>query len=134
MSQPPPVEETPEARAKKCRDCARVVAAAGNLDDAIEFYELALAATPDDVTLHQELREVGLRRKAAGGRAMSWLAQRFPAKKEDNAAALAHAAKVLAYDPSHTGHMIALLALADQLGLPATRDWIGNILQKATRP
>jgi len=44
---------------------ARAVSAEGKLDDAIELYLQGLSFLPDIVPVHQELRDVGLRRKAA---------------------------------------------------------------------
>jgi hypothetical protein len=134
MSQPPAVGETPEARAKTFREYAKQVIAAGNLEYAIELLGAAIAATPGDVTLHQELREVGLRRKAAGGAVMSLFGRRFAAMLEGDGAELAHVARTLAYDPGNTAEMAAVLALADKTGLTEVGDWIGEILRRANQP
>jgi hypothetical protein len=133
MSQLPTAEDTPEARATRYRAYAEQVVATGNLDYAIELYCLAIAATPDNITLHQELRELGLRRKAAGGRALGLFAHPWRAPTTEDGAAVADAARVLAYDPGNTRDMATLLASADALGLTAARDWIAGILRRATR-
>jgi len=52
---------------------ARQVLNVGNYDYAIELYLLGLGLDPDSVEAHRELREVSLRRRAAGGKPMGLL-------------------------------------------------------------
>ncbi len=89
-------------------ETARAMALEGHFEYAIDLYLDGLRKDPDDVVAHRELREVGLKRKAAGGSDLGMLAKvklRKPAG--DAVEDLLNTEKLLAYDPSNINWVAA---------------------------
>jgi tetratricopeptide (TPR) repeat protein len=111
---------------------ARTVGATGNFDFAIEMYYQGLLIDPENIEAHAELREIAMKRKASGGKAMGFFdARKHSTNNKDDKLNLVNAEKLLAYDPGSTDHMQALLQNAHKAGFYDTVMWIGPIFQKA---
>src|SRR5262245_29390786 len=89
-----------------------------------------LALDPDSVEAHQSLRDISLRRKASGGKAMGMF-DKMKLKKGDDKQNMINAEKLLAMDPGSTDNMQALMQSAHRGGFYDTVLWIGPILFKA---
>ena len=85
-----------------------------HLREQIEALVAALAAAPEDVKLHRQLREISLQRKAAGGPSIGMLRTLLPPPK-DPLQRLLHLARLLAFDPANTQHMFHLLTAIEAL-------------------
>jgi TolA-binding protein len=125
------IPEEDRKAAKRFFDHAHSVAATGNYDYAIEMFIQGLDKDPEDVTEHQNLREVSMKRKASGGKAMGMFERsKFRGGKDDKQNML-HAEKLLAYDPGNTDHMLALMESASRAGCYDTVLWIGAMVVRA---
>jgi tetratricopeptide (TPR) repeat protein len=104
----------------------------GNYDYAIELYINGLTADPEAVEAHQTLRDISLKRKASGGKALGMFeAMKLKRPSKDDKQNLLNAEKLLAFDPGNTDHMLWLIQSAYKAGCYDTVLWIGPILQKA---
>jgi len=111
---------------------ARATAGTGNFDYAIEMYIQGLNIDPENTEGHAELREVSLKRKASGGKAMGFMESRkYSTNNRDDKLNMLNAEKLLAYDPGNTDYMQAILQNAHKAGYFDTVMWIGPIFQKA---
>lgn len=110
----------------------RTVADTGNYDYGIEMFINGLELDPDSVEAHKELREISLKRRAAGHKPLGMLAalKLKPTGKDDKRDML-NAEKLLSYDPGNTDHMLRVLEAAYKGGFYDTVLWIGPILHKA---
>ena len=115
--------------ARKFFDYAHQVAGTGQFDYAIEMFIQGLDKDPEDVTEHQKLREISLKRKASGGKPLGMFNK--PKSSKDDKQNMLNAEKMLAYDPGNKDHMVALLQNAQKAGCYDTVLWIGPILLKA---
>jgi tetratricopeptide (TPR) repeat protein len=110
----------------------RTVAGTGNFEYAIEMFLQGLALDPDAVDAHQELRDISLRRKVNGGKALGWVeAIKLKRPTSDDKSNMLNAEKLLAYDPGNTDPMQSLLQSAHRAGYWDTVLWMGPIFQKA---
>lgn len=99
----------------------------------VELQRISLA--PDDVTAHQALRILSLRRKVDGGpdlgmfekMKLAWIAARATDHKEGMLAA----EKLLAYDPGNVSRMIDLSRHAHDGGFSETASWMDRIIRMA---
>jgi len=120
------------AKAKVFFDQGKTVAATGNYDYAITMFMNGFALDPDLVEAHQQLRDISLKRKASGGKAMGMFdAMKIKRPTNDDKQNMLNAEKLLAYDPGNTNHMQTLFQSAHRGGYFDTLMWIGPILQKA---
>jgi tetratricopeptide (TPR) repeat protein len=110
----------------------RAVAGTGNFDYAIEMFIQGLAIDPENTEAHTELRDVSMKRKASGGKAMGFLESRkFSTNNRDDKLNMLNAEKLLAFDPGSTDYMQSLLQNAHKAGYFDTVMWIGPIFQNA---
>jgi thioredoxin-like negative regulator of GroEL len=126
------VSEASRKQAKKFFDRGNTVAGTGNFDYAIEMYLSGIALDPNSVEAHQTLRDISLKRKASGGKAIGFMAAmglKRPTK--DDKQNLINSEKLLANDPGNTDYMVGILQSAARAGYTETVLWIGPILQKA---
>lgn len=108
------------------------VAGTGNYDYSIEMFQQGLSLDPESVEAHQQLRDISLRRKASGGKALGMLsAMSLKKSTKDDKQNMLNAEKLLAYDPGNTDYMLSLMQAAFAAGFWDTVMWIGPILQKA---
>lgn len=125
---------TPDADRKKAQvffKQGRTVAQSGQFDYAIEMFTQGMKLDPEDVSAHQELREISLKRKASGGKDMGMFQKmklRYGKDDKDN---MVLAETFLAYDPGNTSRMLEMLNYAIAAGCYDTAKWIGPILQRA---
>src|SRR5947209_7343190 len=99
----------PSGKAAGYFAAARAAAELGAYDHAIGLYLAGLRHDPANRDAHQALREVGLRRKAAGGQPLGLtdrlrlLVVRHPTRR------MLDAARILAHDPADTDAMSEML-------------------------
>jgi hypothetical protein len=111
---------------------ARTVGGTGNYEFAIEMYAQGLMIDPENTDAHIDLRDISLKRKASGGKAMGFFeARKHSTNNKDDKLNMVNAEKLLAYDPGNTDYMQSLLQNAHKAGYFDTVMWIGPILQKA---
>jgi hypothetical protein len=99
----------------------------------VELQRLSLA--PDDVTVHETLRTLSLRRKADGGpdlgmfekMKLGWVV----ARASDHKDAMLAAEKLLSYDPGNVARMVDLSRHAHEAGFIQTAAWIDRIIRMA---
>src|SRR5687767_14801971 len=108
------VPEEDRIAAKKFFDYAHQVAGTGNYDYAIEMFIQGLEKDPEDVTQHQALRDVSMKRKASGGKPLGMFSRPKPSK--DDKQNMLNAEKTLAFDPGNTDHMVSVLQNAKNAG------------------
>lgn len=127
------VDEGERRKAKPFFDRARTVADTGNHEYAIEMYIEGLKYDPDNVEMHQALRDISLRRKAGGGKPMGMFqSMRLPKAKDDKQIML-NAEMQLAYKPGDTTLMLTLLQAAHKSNYVQTVLWAGPILLVANQ-
>ncbi|HEX4054551.1 MAG TPA: hypothetical protein VHX86_09830 [Tepidisphaeraceae bacterium] len=120
------------AKAKVFFDRGRTVAGTGNFEYSIEMYLQGFSLDPDATDAHQELRDISLKRKASGGKAIGFLeAMKLKRPTSDDKVNMLNAEKLLSYDPGNTDPMQSLLQSAYRGGYWDTVLWIGAIFQKA---
>ncbi len=120
------------AKAKVFFDRGKTVAGTGNYEYAIEMYLQGFQLDPDAIEAHQELRDISLKRKVSGGKAMGFLeAMKLKRAGSDDKSSMLNSEKLLSYDPGNTDAMQSLLQYAYKGGYWDTVLWIGPIFQKA---
>lgn len=126
------ISEDEQKKANTFFEKARSVGATGNYEFSIEMYLQGLAIDPENTEAHQELREISLKRKASGGKALGMMERlKYKTSNKDDKLNMLNAEKLLAYEPGDTGYMESMLTNAHRAGFFDTVMWIGPILQKA---
>ncbi len=127
--------EASELDQKKARNFfvkGNTVAATGNYEYAIDMYINGLGFDPDSAEAHQALRDISLKRKVTGGKALGMFeAMKLKRPSKDDKQNLLNNAKLLAYDPGNTDYMVGILQNGVRGGFYHTCMWIGPVLQKA---
>ena len=122
------------SQAQSFHDRARAMSAEGHFEYAIELFLDALKLDPDNVIAHQELRDAGVRRAAAGGGDLSMLQKVKLRKPADSAVEdLLNTEKLLAYDPHNVSWLVAAVNHANRAQLPRAAQWLHRILDDATK-
>lgn len=111
------------------RTCAKV----GVYEYAIEMFIQGLTIAPDALAAHQELRDIGIRRKAAGGKDMGLLDQWRMPKAVDAVQKMLNTEKRLTYDPGDFEKMVQFLKQAHLAGLDEVAEWMAQIVRAAQR-
>jgi tetratricopeptide (TPR) repeat protein len=110
----------------------RTVADTGQFDYSIEMYLQGLKIDPESVDAHKDLRTIGLKRKASGGKKLGMLDRmKLLRAGKDHKESMLNAEKVLANDPGDTDAMVAVLTAANKGGFWDTVLWMGPILEEA---
>ena len=126
------IPDADRRKAKQFFDRGSAVAGTGQFDYAIEMYLQGLNFDPEAVDAHQTLRDISLKRKASGGKALGMFeAMKLKGGRGDDKQKMLNAEKLLAYDPGNTDHMLAMMDAAAKYGYYDTVMWIGPILLKA---
>ncbi|MGE5612334.1 MAG: tetratricopeptide repeat protein [Bacillota bacterium] len=121
-----------QAKAKKFFEHGKTVADTGNYDYAIDLYLMGLNVDPDAREGHEGLRNISLIRKASGGKDLGFMEKaKLRRSGKDEKQNLLNIAKLLAYDPGNTDHMVSLLQCAQRAGYYDTAMWMGPILLRA---
>jgi TolA-binding protein len=132
---PPGQYEASELDKKKAKaffDRGNTVAGTGQYEYAIEMYLNGLAFDPDSEEAHQNLRDISLKRKVAGGKSLGFMeAMKLKRPSKDDKQNMLNNEKLLAYDPGNTDFMQGILQNGVRGGFFNTVMWIGPILQKA---
>jgi hypothetical protein len=106
----------------------------GSLDSAIDSLLKEIEKHPENVMLHGQLRETGVRRSAAGGKpAGGFLGPTLPYPGKTDKQKLLNAEYILAHDPANIPAMMDLYRAAESAGYADVADWIGQILKAAAR-
>ncbi|MGB7156896.1 MAG: hypothetical protein WBD40_02450 [Tepidisphaeraceae bacterium] len=91
--------------------------------------------TPENVAAHKELREIVLKRKADGGKALGMFEKMkldaTLANATDDKQAMLLAEKLLAYDPWKLEWMVAAANRASRAGFPKAAEWFAELARKA---
>lgn len=126
------IPEEDRKKAKAFFDRGRTVADTGNYDYAIEMFLQGLAIDPDATDAHQTLRDISMKRKASGGKALGMFEKmKLSRSGKDDRDTMLRAEKVMAYEPGNTDAMLSLLQAAHKAGFYDTVLWIGPLLQRA---
>jgi len=134
MSQTDKPSHPAKGKGKAFFDRADQVAETGNWDFAIEMYIEGIKREPENIERgHQPLREVALRRKAAGGKGPGMMESLKRRVGKDALANLTNAEYLLAKDPGSVAHMEQALKAAKAMKAPELIQWIGNILLESQR-
>jgi tetratricopeptide (TPR) repeat protein len=127
-----PIPPEDRKKAKAFFDRGTTVAGTGNYEYAIEMYLQGLAIDPDAIEAHQTLRDISMKRKASGGKALGMFeAMKLKRNTKDDKQNMLNAEKLLGYDPGNTDHMLSLAQAAQRGGYWDTVMWIGPILRRA---
>lgn len=127
--------DIPDEDRKKARrffDQAKAVTGTGQYEYAIEMFIQGLSLDPEDVEQHKALRDVSLKRKVTGGKAMGMFeARKYPTSTKDDKQNMLNAERQLAYDPGNTGPMMVFAQSAFRGGFYDTAMWISDLLLRA---
>ena len=108
---------------------ARAMAAEGHFEYAIDLFLDGLRDDPGNIDGHAALREVSLRRRAAGGADLNTIAKmKLRRPGADAVEDLLNTEKLLAYDPNNRDGIAAAIRHADAAGLAATKQWFFTVL------
>ncbi len=128
MSETKPVEAT-KGKGAKFFDRADQVAETGNWDFAIEMYTEGIRREPDAVERgHRPLREVALRRKAAGGKGPGMMEKLKAKPGKDPLENLIKAERLLSKEPGSLLFMEQVLQAARALEATETLGWIADVI------
>jgi len=126
-------------KAKRFFDHARTVADSRNYDYAIDCYIDGLRNDPDNMTVHEALREVALKRKAAGGKPAK-LTDKFKKGGKDPIDRLLHTEMLSSKDPLNISLLADVMTRAVEAGeaepdlnLPELAYWVGVIVLEANQ-
>ena len=126
------IPEADQKKAKRFFEQGATVANTGQFDYAIEMYLNGLSINPDAVEAHQALRDIGMKRKATGGKALGMMEKmKLGRPSKDDKQNLINQEKLLSYDPGSTDAMVGVLQNALRAGYFNTVLWVGPILQAA---
>src|SRR3954451_20675043 len=91
-------------------DRGKTVADTGNFEYGIELHFQGLSIDPENTVAHQAMREISLKRKASGGKALGMFEKMklTKASKEDFKSNMLNAEKLLAYDPGNRDFMLSM--------------------------
>src|SRR5947209_8038580 len=120
------IPEEDRRKAQKFFERGKTVAGTGNYEYAIEMFLQGLAIDPEEVEAHQALRDISLKRKVSGGKALGMFeGRKFPTSTKDDKQNMLNAERLLAYDPGNMNHMVTLLQSAYRAGFYDSVLWVG---------
>ncbi len=91
-----------------------------------------LSLDPEDVDQHKALRDLSLKRKVSGGKAMGMFeARKHSTSTKDDKQNMLNAERMLAFDPGNLGHMVTFAQSAFRGGFYDTAMWISDLLLHA---
>src|SRR5271170_640991 len=98
-----PIPDDDRRKAQTFFDRGATVAGTGNFEYAIEMYLQGLGYDPEAVEAHQALRDISLKRKASGGRALGMMEVKFKYSRstKDDKVNMLNQEKCLSYDPGN---------------------------------
>ena len=119
---------------RKARRFFEHAQAVADHDYAIECFVNGLRLDPDNLAMHDALREVALRRKAAGGKPAG-VVEKFKGGGKTVIDKFMHAEMLWAKDPLNVERMVAVLELAgeadetiDDVNMAAFIKWMGRLV------
>src|SRR5690242_12002400 len=106
---------------------ARRLADDGDYDRAIDLFLAGLRLDPDNVAAHKDLRTIGLKRKAAGGKSLGMIERlRSLRAKAEPIESLIGAERVLAHNRGDLNAMEALAKAASLGRFEQMAGWIAD--------
>ena len=128
-----PISEDDQKKAKVFFDRGIAVAGTGNWEYAIEMFIQGLTIDADAVEAHKQLRDISMKRKASGGKALGMFGEAMKLKRptKDDKQNMLNNEKLLAFDPGNTDFMIGIMQNAFRAGFFDSAMWIAPILQRA---
>jgi tetratricopeptide (TPR) repeat protein len=128
-------QDTPDDQRKKAQSFfqrGKTVADTGQYDYAIEMHLQGLNLDPEAKEAHAALREIAMKRKATGGKALGMFDRmKFIRSTKDHKQSMLGAEKVLSYNPGDLAAMIALMKASHKGGYWDTTLWITAIAFRA---
>jgi hypothetical protein len=106
-------------------------ASKGDFDSAVEMFLQGIVLDPDDLEAHQQLRDIALHRKMAGGKPVGQIAAWKLRRKADDKQRMLNALRLLSYDPGNSDHMMQFVQSAYGSGCERAAEWMRRILKKA---
>lgn len=126
------IPEEDRKKAHKFFEHGRTVAASGQYEYAVSMYIQGLKLDPEDLEAHKALRDIALKRKVSGGKAMGMFERnKYPTSTKDDKQNMLNAEMKLAYEPGNIDHMITMVQSAHRAGFYDTALWIADIALKA---
>jgi tetratricopeptide (TPR) repeat protein len=127
---------TPEdrKRAQRFFDQGEKVFDTGNYEYAIAMYIEGLSWDPENMPMHQRLREIALTRKARGGKPVGIFGPKVnlpKAAKDDFKRQMLNAEVLLSYDPGNTDLMLTVAEAAQKGSYFSVVRWIGPEMFRA---
>ena len=129
MADPVPAVHEGPGKGKAFFDRAHTVAESSNYDYAIDMYIQGLDREPQNITEHQNLSEVALRRKIKGGKpATGMFGAKVPFKAKSPKEHMLNAEFLLAKDPGNVSLMLTFIRQAAAAEYEDVIRWFGPIL------
>jgi len=126
------IPEEDRRKAKKFFEHGRTVAASGQYEYAISMYIDGLALDPEDLEAHKAVREISLKRKVSGGKAMGMFeARKYSTSTRDDKQNMLNSEKKLAFEPGNIDHMIVMVQSAHRAGFYDTALWMADLAFRA---
>ena len=126
--------ETGPGKGKAFFDRGDQVADTGNWDFAVQMYLEGIRREPGNIERgHQQLFQVALKRKAAGGKPAGFMDAMKLRKAKDPLESLVNAEHLMAKDPGRIEHMAGVLRAAEKLELPGVIKWICGLILEVER-
>lgn len=126
------ISEEDRKKAQTFFDRGAAVAGTGNFEYAIEMYLQGLALDPESLEAHQALRDIALKRKASGGRAMGMFeAVKYKRSAKDDRLGMLNQERLMSYEPGSLDYMAGMFQAAAKGEFRQTALWIGPILYRA---
>jgi tetratricopeptide (TPR) repeat protein len=126
------IPEEDRRKAERFFKQGRTVGDTGNYEYAIDMYIEGLKLDPESIEAHTALREISLKRKASGGKALGmWDRSKLAKESKDDKQNLLNYEKLLSYDPGNTEYLVKMVQNAHRAGFFDTVMFLGPILQKS---
>lgn len=128
-------EVSEEDRKKSARffEPAAAKGGAGQFDYAIDLYLQGLRLDPESIDAHKALRDLSMKRKVSGGKALGMFEKMKIKSSKDDVENMLNAEKLLAFDPGERSYMADLFQNSIKAGCYDTSLWIGPVLLQANR-
>jgi hypothetical protein len=112
---------------------ARIIAHTENFEYAIEVYIAGLGIAPDSLNVIRELRDVGLVRKARGGKDMGMFDRMKLPRANDCKQKLLNGLNLMAYNPGDVTRLITVARASSECGYKDVAEWAANLIEAANR-
>jgi hypothetical protein len=111
----------------------RIAAQTENFEYAIEMFITGLGLSADSLNAIRELRDLGLVRKARGGKDMGMFERRKLPRANDCGQKLLNGLNLMAYNPGDVTRLITVARAAAECGFNEVSEWAANLIEAANR-